>query len=120
MTGLAMRYSDEDLKKLSQAALLHDIGKTMVNLNILNKPSRLTPDEYAMMKNHPEYGYELLKRSASFQPTVCASVYEHHENEDGSGNPGASQAAAFTSLPKSYTLRMSMKPAQPCGPTRSP
>lgn len=87
MTGLAMRYSDEDLKKLSQAALLHDIGKTMVNLNILNKPSRLTPDEYAMIKNHPEYGYELLKKSASFQPTVCASVYEHHENENGSGYP---------------------------------
>ncbi len=87
MCGVALRYLDNDLMELSQAALLHDIGKTMVNLNILNKPGKLTDDEYAMMKNHPEYGWSLLKKNTSLPATVCTAVYQHHENEDGSGYP---------------------------------
>lgn len=87
MCGVAMRYPDKDLTELSQAALLHDIGKTMVNLDILNKPARLTDDEYALVKNHPEYGWVMLKKNTDLSPRVCASVYEHHENEDGSGYP---------------------------------
>lgn len=87
MAGIAMGYTDKDLIKLSQAALLHDIGKTMVNINILNKPGRLTEDEFAIIKNHPEYGRELLKRSCDFPSVVYTSVYEHHENENGTGYP---------------------------------
>lgn len=87
MIGIAMQYTDDELKKLSQAALLHDIGKTMVNLDILNKPGRLTDDEFRVIKNHTGYGYELLKKSCCFSSAVCASVYEHHENENGSGYP---------------------------------
>lgn len=87
MIGLAMCYSDKELEKLSQAALLHDIGKSLVSLDILNKPGKLTDDEFAMMKNHPEYGYELLRKNTGFSSSVCASVYEHHENENGTGYP---------------------------------
>lgn len=87
MCGVAMRYPDKDLKELSQAALLHDIGKTMVNLDILNKPARLTADEYSMMKNHPEYGWNLIRKNTSLSAPVYAAVYEHHENEDGTGYP---------------------------------
>ena len=67
--------------------VLHDIGKTMVNLLILNKPSKLNDDEFRIIKNHPEYGWDILRKHTSLPATVCASVYEHHENEDGSGYP---------------------------------
>lgn len=87
MCGIAMRYSDDELKELSQAALLHDVGKTLVNRDVLTKPAKLTDDEYAMMKNHPLYGYDLFKKNTSLLPAVYRSVYEHHENEDGSGYP---------------------------------
>lgn len=87
MCGIAMQYTDKELRELSQAALLHDIGKTMVNYTILTKPGKLTDDEYAMMKNHPEYGLNLLRKNTSLPSPVCVAVYEHHENEDGSGYP---------------------------------
>lgn len=87
MCGVAMHYSDKDLKELSQAALLHDVGKIMVNLNIINKPTKLTNDEYAIIKNHPEYGYDIVRKNKSFSESVCDAIYEHHENEDGTGYP---------------------------------
>lgn len=87
MCGMAFGYSDRELAELSQAALLHDIGKTMVSFDILNKPAKLTPDEFALMKNHPEYGWDLLRHNTSLSVPVYASVYEHHENEDGTGYP---------------------------------
>lgn len=87
LCGIAMRYTDKELKELSQAALLHDIGKIMVNYDILTKPGKLTDDEFAMMKNHPEYGLNILRENTSLPSSVRAAVYEHHENEDGSGYP---------------------------------
>lgn len=87
MCGVAMQYNDKELKELSQAALLHDIGKIMVNLDILNKPAKLTDDEFALMKNHTDYGWNILRQNTFLSAPVCASVYEHHENEDGSGYP---------------------------------
>ena len=86
MCGVAMDFADRDLKDLCLAGLLHDIGKTLISLDILNKPGKLTSDEYALMKNHPEYGYELL-RDTSISPCARAAVLEHHENEDGTGYP---------------------------------
>lgn len=87
MLGIAEGYTDDELAQLSQAALLHDIGKCMVNLDVLNKPGRLTPDEFALIKNHPEYGRSILERNTSLSSPTIAAVYAHHENEDGSGYP---------------------------------
>lgn len=87
MCGVAFGYTNRELKELSQAALLHDIGKIVVGLEVLNKPGRLTDDEYAVIKGHPEYGWSLLRENTSLSLTVLAAVYEHHENEDGSGYP---------------------------------
>lgn len=87
MCGIAMGYTDRELKELSQAALLHDIGKVMVRRDILCKPGKLTDEEYAMMKKHAEYGLELVRGNTSLSASVYASIYEHHENEDGSGYP---------------------------------
>lgn len=87
LTGIAMGLPDKELKELSQAALLHDIGKCLVDLSVLNKPARLTTDEFAVIKNHPEYGRQLLSSETDLSATVRAGVYSHHENEDGSGYP---------------------------------
>lgn len=87
LCGIAMGYDDKSLKELSEAALLHDIGKSLVNTGILNKPARLTEDEFAMMKNHPVYGFQLLKANTTLPIPVITATFEHHENEDGSGYP---------------------------------
>lgn len=87
MCGVAMCYTDRELKELSESALLHDIGKVMISRSILNKPGKLTDDEFALIKNHSEYGWNLVRKNTSLSATVCAGIYEHHENEDGSGYP---------------------------------
>lgn len=68
--------------------LLHDIGKLGIPDHILQKPAKLTKEEYAIMKEHPHYGYELLKHSKPLQKeNILDMVLLHHERFDGSGYP---------------------------------
>jgi putative nucleotidyltransferase with HDIG domain len=67
-------------------ALLHDVGKIGVPEDILNKPGRLTSEEWALMRSHPEAGVELL-RDIDFPDDVLPIVLSHHEKWDGSGYP---------------------------------
>jgi putative nucleotidyltransferase with HDIG domain len=67
-------------------ALLHDVGKIAVPAEILNKPGRLTAEEWALMRSHPEAGVELL-RGIDFPEDVIPIVLSHHEKWDGSGYP---------------------------------
>lgn len=67
-------------------ALLHDVGKIAVPAEILNKPGRLTSEEWALMRSHPEAGVELL-RGIDFPEDVIPIVLYHHEKWDGSGYP---------------------------------
>ena len=60
--GIMLGFGEEDLKKLSLGGLLHDIGKMRVSKAILNKPDKLTPEEFAEMKNHTIYGYDIIKK----------------------------------------------------------
>lgn len=69
------------------AALLHDIGKIGVPDAILNKPGRLTDDEYDLMKKHPEYGWSVLRQMPGFE-RVSLLILHHHESFDGKGYPG--------------------------------
>ena len=85
--GVACGLRDDDLKKLSQAALLHDIGKTCVPIEIINKPGRLTEEEYEEVKNHPRYGYNMLRNIYEISSVARNAFLSHHENEDGSGYP---------------------------------
>lgn len=85
--GVACGLRDDDLKKLSQAALLHDIGKTCVPIEIINKPGRLTDAEYEEVKNHPRYGYNMLRNNYEISSVARNAILSHHENEDGSGYP---------------------------------
>lgn len=85
--GLLYGMEYERVSKLIAAALLHDIGKTKVPEDILNKPGRLSEEEFAEIKKHPQYGYNMLKDMVNISPLVRVPILEHHENYDGSGYP---------------------------------
>jgi HD-GYP domain-containing protein (c-di-GMP phosphodiesterase class II) len=77
---------EERLAKLGMGLLLHDIGKMVVPAEVLNKPGKLDPEEWALMQSHPEAGVALLD-SATISPLVRSVVRDHHERYDGSGYP---------------------------------
>lgn len=84
--GLGLSVAEQDL--LLEAAPMHDLGKVGIADNILLKPGRLTEAEFIIMKQHAQYGYELLKGSASRVLQAGAEIaLGHHEKFDGSGYP---------------------------------
>jgi putative nucleotidyltransferase with HDIG domain len=78
--------SEEQALIAGKAGYLHDIGKSKVPVDILQKPSRLTDHEYAEIKKHTIYGYELLKASG-FDSVTALAALQHHERLDGTGYP---------------------------------
>lgn len=85
--GVHLSYSRPMLVDLGAGALLHDVGKTKVPLDILNKKGRLTDMEYDIMKTHPERGYDIVKGLDYINERGKLIVLEHHERIDGRGYP---------------------------------
>ena len=85
--GKMLGYSENELFKLGMGGMLHDVGKTLIPEEILNKPTSLTDYEYQVMKNHPELGFNYLQQINSVSPLSRIVVYSHHERVDGSGYP---------------------------------
>ncbi|MEZ5063893.1 MAG: HDOD domain-containing protein [bacterium] len=73
---------------LLMSALLHDIGKIGIRDEVLLKPGKLTDDEYALIKTHPEKGAEIVRMIPGFDDNVIAGILQHHERMDGKGYPG--------------------------------
>lgn len=69
-------------------ALIHDIGKLSISLNILDKPGSLTVEEYNIIKKHPVYGYEMISERDDLSDTTKDIVLQHHEQPSGKGYPG--------------------------------
>jgi len=78
---------DDDLKGFCSGILLHDVGKTRISTNILNKKGKLTKEEFEEIKKHPEYGIEVLDETGSEFKEERIITIQHHENFDGSGYP---------------------------------
>ncbi len=84
--GLRMHLNQVELSELELLATLHDIGKIGVNDDILNKPGKLTPEEWAQMRRHTEIGYRIAMASAELVP-IADFILTHHERWDGKGYP---------------------------------
>jgi HD-GYP domain-containing protein (c-di-GMP phosphodiesterase class II) len=93
------RGMDQDtIYQAGIGGLLHDTGKALVPDSILNKPSRLTDDEFAIVKRHPRDGYELLRQTAGIGPIPLDITLHHHERRDGSGYPDRQDEHAISEL----------------------
>ena len=81
-----MGFDEPELTYIRHGAILHDIGKIGIPDNILLKPGQLTPEEWAIMRQHPVYAYEILKPIVYLQPALDIP-YCHHEKWNGTGYP---------------------------------
>lgn len=84
--GKEMSFSKPALLSLGTAALLHDVGKCFVPLEIVNKQGPLAEEEVKIMRAHPAKGYRYLQ-AQGYADEICLSAYEHHETLDGRGYP---------------------------------
>ncbi|MBQ7954816.1 MAG: HD-GYP domain-containing protein [Lachnospiraceae bacterium] len=81
-----LKFSEKDIETATISGLLHDIGKTQISQEILNKPGKLTKEEYDIVKRHTVAGYQFLReRGANLD--ICNAALMHHERCDGSGYP---------------------------------
>lgn len=90
ISGMIAKWLGLDAKTTKEVilgALLHDIGKTQVPLEIINKPGHLSTEETLIIQLHPFKGAELLENSDRVSPNVVAAILQHHEKIDGSGYP---------------------------------
>ena len=85
--GRALGLPLEELNEIGLGALLHDIGKMRVPLKVLNKPGKLTKDEFEIMKSHPGMGYEIVRSDKNLSPAVLTIIRSHHERLNGKGYP---------------------------------
>jgi len=84
----ALGHVDEaELSLVFQAGMVHDVGKTLVPREILNKTGQLTPAEWATLRSHPELGCRYLKDAGVVDPLILDVTLQHHERLDGSGYP---------------------------------
>ncbi|OAJ72318.1 histidine kinase [Brevibacillus sp. SKDU10] len=85
--GLKMGLNDKEIADLALGAILHDVGKMMIPPEILNKPGRLTDEEYEIVKQHTVIGFELLRKQIGVPLLAAHCAFQHHERIDGSGYP---------------------------------
>ena len=86
MLARELGYDEETVEKYYNIALMHDIGKIGIPDQVLNKPGKLTEEEYNIIKSHAERGHDVLK-SISLMPEIIVGAEAHHERPDGKGYP---------------------------------
>lgn len=85
--GQSLGFSPKDIERMTIGGMLHDIGKAMIPIEILEKPAPLSEDEWEIMRTHPTIGRDILLRSGGFDEEMADVVAHHHEYLDGSGYP---------------------------------
>jgi HD-GYP domain-containing protein (c-di-GMP phosphodiesterase class II) len=88
LIGSSIGYNQNELEIIGTGAMLHDIGKVLIEPHILNKPNKLDINEYTKMQSHTILGFDLLKKSIPMGFIPAEMALQHHEREDGSGYPG--------------------------------
>ena len=86
------------------ASILHDVGKSKIPIDILNKKGPLTQEEFEVIKMHPLYGFEIIKDNASINTKVKNAVLMHHEKENGTGYPFGIKSANINLFAKIISI----------------
>jgi HD-GYP domain-containing protein (c-di-GMP phosphodiesterase class II) len=102
--GVWIDISKEDLKLLSITALLHDIGKSCIDPNIIHKEGKLTDDESEIVKKHAKCGYDLVLKMGIEDKKVLSGIYHHHERLDGSGYPQGLRGPQISKFARIITI----------------
>ena len=89
MVALARQLGQDEAttRELGMAGLLHDLGKALMPMDVMNKPGKLTDEEFAIIKSHPEAGHKMLLEGSGVGEIPLDVVLHHHEKMDGSGYP---------------------------------
>lgn len=102
--GKHLGFNDHDTKTVALAGLMHDIGKSKISIEILEKPSKLDESEEGLMKLHPMLGYEMLHNQPDFSGDMLDMVAHHHEYLDGSGYPHGLKGNEISDLIRIITI----------------
>lgn len=100
----ALGLDEKLIRKLAQGAFLHDIGKVRIPDEILNKPGRLTPEEYEIMKMHATYSAEVVENMKGISEVSVQIVARHHERVDGKGYPNGLTDSELTLYDKMISI----------------
>jgi len=98
-----MRMNEEETRMATACGLLHDLGKLLVDQDIIQKPASLTPEEFDEIKKHPMAGYQLLKEQDADE-IICKVALMHHERCDGSGYPASLKEAQIDDYAKMVAI----------------
>lgn len=85
--GREAGMDEDECRAAGLAGLMHDLGKALMPLDVLNKPGKLSDDEFALIRTHPERGHEMLLEGRGATPEVLDVCLHHHERIDGTGYP---------------------------------
>lgn len=97
-------FAADDRRLVTRAAVLHDIGKARIPLEILHKPGALDEAELAVVRTHPAIGHAMLLAQGGLRPEVLAAVRSHHEYLDGSGYPDGLRGSEVSDLVRMITI----------------
>jgi len=87
MLGKWLGYSDEEILELAETGLLFDMGKMRIPEYLLQKPGKVTPEEFELLKKHAQFGYSILLSTRGVSSNIKYATLHHHERMDGSGYP---------------------------------
>lgn len=126
LLGQSLKLAERELEALISCAQIHDIGKAMISIEILQKPGRLTEKEFELIKEHPVIGAEIAERS-KMQPEIVDGIRYHHERYDGHGYPAGLKgeeiplfariimvADAFDAMTSARIYRPAISPSAAC------
>ncbi len=102
--GKKAKLAEEDMENLLLGAVFHDIGKSLIPQDILNKPGKLTDEEFNIVKKHPELGYQFMKENSSLPKQALEIILDHHERIDGTGYPKNKKGDEISTLAKIVSI----------------
>jgi putative nucleotidyltransferase with HDIG domain len=85
--AVKLGYSEKQLGEIALGGVLHDIGKSKIPIEVLNKKGKLSDEEFGEIKKHAEYGFEILRHQSNISLLSAHCAYQHHEKLDGTGYP---------------------------------